>query len=73
MVLILPGLRKLMPVPYKYLMPDFSWLDKEKFNRFKIPIAAPVAAVLTNPKREPKRQAAPLNQTTLFYESETKN
>jgi hypothetical protein len=70
-VLILPGLRRLMPVPYVYLIPDFGWLDKEQYKRFKASKkqAAPSTAAITNPiiNRGPiTKKAAPINQPTLF-------
>lgn len=66
-----PGLRRLMPTPWVYKVPNFEWVDKEQYKKYlEKQKAAPAAAVkpIIIINREPvaKIKAAPINQQSLF-------
>lgn len=67
-----PGLRKLMPVPWKYSIPNFGFIDIIQYKKFigsTQNIAALDTAVIHKPiiNRAPvSRKAALTNQQNLF-------
>lgn len=64
-----PGLRRLMPTPWVYKIPNFEWVDKKQYKKYlETQKAAPAIAVQPIFKKESttKVKVAPINQKSLF-------
>ena len=71
-----PGLRRMMMVPWTYKIPNFSFLNKDGFEKYKsgiieikkeaVPDTTAQNATIIHRAPVSKKQAAPLNQPTLF-------